>query len=233
VNNSNSTSTRTLSHDEIKATIHLQHNSSSNNNNNRVSRSLSKDCPDVAHSSKKSFSTRPEPESSVDYKEDTEVHRRQTNSLLRRFSRKSRSRSGRRKSLPVDNVLSVNSVNSKQSENLSCQIANPPKHGPSENCSSKIENVVMSSFRSSQDDDVKKKPDEKPRKSNSIRKRLMSFTRKRSSSQERKTILKENIFQPTDSQNGQMNKALSYSSPQLSIFAVNSNSKQTSNKLVF
>ena len=233
MNNSNSSSTRTLSHDEIKATIHLQH-SSSNGNNNNLSRSQSREFLDVADSSKNSFSLSRNPESSME-SQDKEVPRRHTNSLLRRFSRRSRSRSARRKSLPVDNALGVRPIDSKQNEILSSQTARTPRQvseGPS-NENSRIENMVMSSLQSRQDEDEKKKPEEKPRKSHSIRKRLMLFTRKRSSSQERKTILKENVYQPAQNESGQMNKALSFSSPQLSVFAVNSKSKQTATKLVF
>ena len=187
-----STSTRNLSHEEIKATIHLQHSNSSNNNN-KISRSLSRDFLDAADRNKTSFSSSCGVQDSSFNDHQKEVPRRHTNSLLRRFSRKSRSRSARRKSLPVDNVLGVNP---RDPRDETVQSSNP-SFGSRSRESNQIESMVLSSLETRQNEEEKRKTDVKPKKTNSIRKRLMSF-RKRSSSQERKTILKENCSQPPE-----------------------------------
>lgn len=148
--------------------------------------------------------------------------KRFTNSLMRRFSRKStRSRSSsRRRSLPVDNVLGVHPVSGDLSRLPDpIQIQSPRKNSEQLD---KFETKVFTSVQNRLEEEEKKKSDAKPRKSNSIRKRLLSFTRKRNSSQERKTILKQNSNSCEADQKQILTKNLSCSSPQLSVLSVNS-----------
>ena len=219
---SNSSSSRSLSHDEIKATIHLRHQSANaNNNNSLVDAGFEPKIVDLNNDSRVPCSRRKTFGAVDSEAKSSEVSknapRRYTNSLLRRFSRKSsrgRAHSLRRKSLPIDNVLGVTPVHSSETSHSSCSMIS------NEEASKEMEDMVMAFVQNRFDEDQEKKKTEK--KSGSIRKRLMSFRKKRSSSQERKTILQQN----SKTDNAQINNTLSVSSPQLSIYAVGSNSKQ-------
>nr|XP_026693404.1 uncharacterized protein LOC100187501 [Ciona intestinalis] len=243
----NGTSPRTQSHEEKKATIRLVNGNLNNNNNNTELDTLNKpnsrlSCIEVGKvptraeageqiTKQSSYScvTSGEMDANAEYSYSptlsTPEHR--SNSLMRRLSRKStsRGRKARRSSLPTQSAWDVRSGNWRESSK-SDPTTSSLDLSDSQSERSEVETKVMASLeRTARSSSVKAKPvSSKP----SLKKRLMSFTKKRSPSQSRNSVDGKTKSESSDGR--QMNKALSYSSPQLSVFAVNGKDR---NKLQF
>ncbi|CAK8698026.1 unnamed protein product [Clavelina lepadiformis] len=256
----NSGSARAQAHEEMKATIYIRHNSSSNNNNkenvayNNInnnnsaignlspaktdSKSDEEKGNNVSHncisSGSVGVSSNYSPASISSSRSSTPSHY-SSNSLMRRFSRKSRGRSPRRSSLPSQSAWDVRSGSCKDAGGSPGRKASPAgrfQYGDGSQRTD-IESKVMESVENNVRERSKSELNKSSSKS-SFRKRFFSFKRKRTQSQGRKSPVSLNE-QVDGSENGKMNKSLSYSSPQLSVFAVNSNSKRPglAQKLVF
>jgi len=149
-----------------------------------------------------------------------------TTSLFRRLSRKSpsRGRDTRRSSLPSQNMHLVRSTSQPRTSKLSTR----SDYGDGSSKPDVESRVVESAEKVQRSQSAKSKT---LGKSNSLKRKFLSFARRRPS--EKKSSPKKR-----NDEGAGMNKTLSYSSPQLSIFSVNAAGSGTSRaslaqKLVF
>nr|CAB3263077.1 uncharacterized protein LOC100187501 [Phallusia mammillata] len=234
----NVNSTGPLSHEEKKAMIQICVADANSNNNNsshpNVEDNMTRGEYAMHHDAKKnSYSCIPvgSVDATAEYSFSPRTDsspRRDTHSLLRKLSKKSsptRGRDPRRSSLPSQSMYDVRSTSQPPVNDVT-----PPRfqYGDGSQPRSDIESRVMESVERN---DRSKSEGKSLQKSGSL-KRLFSFAKRRPSV--KKSPVKRRDTEPAST----MNKSLSYSSPQLSVFAVNSPGTRTSKaglaqKLVF
>jgi len=140
-----------------------------------------------------------------------------TNSLLRRFSRKSSSTRSKSASGKQDTLV--------KSATLSTLQPSTPKfqYGAGESLlRSPIETQVLTSLEERHGNSATKKEDESSGKTNTLKRRFLSMTRKRTASFRIKRFSKIGGSRKSSTAADAMNKTLSISSPQLSVYNVNS-----------
>merc|ERR1712136_222541 len=145
-----------------------------------------------------------------------------TNSLLRRFSRKSSSTRSKSASGKQDTLV--------KSATLSALQPSTPKfqYGAGESLlRSPIETQVLTSLEERHGNSATKKEDESSGKTNTLKRRFLSMTRKRTASFRIKRFSKIGGSRKSSTAADAMNKTLSISSPQLSVYNVNSVNNST------